>query len=154
MHGTHWHESNVKTVGKRWHTHWNHVLVLRPADCIERARWPGKNWWSCMSRIFSYLQTQAVFMFYTKSQNTLQRYPKPSCSDDWQQALLSMIRTEASLKSGHRTLKSSASVAELRGGVGVSMSLRGARAVTTDQAYRRSSICLWGCGCWIHVPLK
>lgn len=50
-----------------------------------------------MSRIFSYLQTQAVFMFYTKSQNTLQRYPKPSCSEYWQQALLSTNWSEQRL---------------------------------------------------------
>lgn len=90
-------KANIKTFGKRWHTHWNHVLVLWPADCIERTRWPGKNWWSCMSRIFSYLQTQAVFMFYTKFQSTLQRYPKPSCSEYWQQALLSTNWSEQRL---------------------------------------------------------
>lgn len=90
-------KANMKTLRKRWHTHWNHVLVLRPADCIERTRRPGKNWWSCMSRIFSYLQTQAVFTFYTKSQSTLQRYPKPSCSEYRQQALLSTNWSEQRL---------------------------------------------------------
>lgn len=35
--------------------HWNHVLVLRPADGIECAGRSGKNGWSRVPRVFTYL---------------------------------------------------------------------------------------------------
>lgn len=149
-------KATIRISGKGWHTHWNHVLVLRPADCVERTRRPGKNWWSGMSRIFSHLQTQAGFLFSTEIESTTPQHPKPRCSEYLTMSTVrdQVIRTEATWRADTGSRKLCISCWIERRGWGIHDHERGAKAVTSEVQclYPPSLLAYWGIGVaqWVY----
>lgn len=133
----------IKTSGKGWHTHWNHVLVLWPTDCIECTRWPGKNWGSCMSRIFSHLQTEASFMFCTNIQDGLNQHTRSNSSKYLTTSIkYQLIRTDASWGADTGFSKSLLSWLNSGEGLGHLCPWAGLGQRPFTKWYRASSICV------------